>query len=286
MWIKVFNQICLGANTFYRFIFYKLNIFIFYYFDRKNQQLKSSSSQEVMKTETVTTFKKSSTMELDRPTNDMAGRKHYRKQTKASHRGSAEILSSQTASTPSPPRTSSSPEGKSITSSQQSVIGKMDMMSTAESRTSLQTSGSNLTPPKSRAAMRPVGSPTSPSKSWDMQKRIGQKEMSARMGSYGHIESSSSRQPSHNGSSLRLPAAEGSMAVSLPVGGGRDSSLQQYLSKRQKEISSYMDSIRSQIPIPEEFTVHGKLAILALKTMEYVTCSSQTGKKLERQVYH
>ena len=197
-------------------------------------------------------------MELDRSTQDMARRHHYRKQTKpSSHRGSAEILSSsQNTSTPSPPRTSSSPEGKSITSSQQSVIGRMDMMSTAESRTSLQTSGSNLTPPKGRASKQ-MASPSSPTKSWDMQRRIGQtREMSAKTGSYGYIDSS--RQPSRNGSSLRLPAAEGSMAASLPVGGGRDSSLQQYLSKRQKEISSYMDSIRSQIPIPEEFTVHGK----------------------------
>ncbi|XP_072035831.1 LOW QUALITY PROTEIN: ventricular zone-expressed PH domain-containing protein homolog 1-like [Amphiura filiformis] len=224
--------------------------------NRKHQQLKSSSSHDIVKAPSPTVMKKSSTMELDRSITDMVGRRqHYRKQTKASHRGSAEILgSSQTASTPSL-QGRFSPEGKSITSSQQSVIGRMDMMSTAESRTSLQTSGSNLTPPKGRV-IRPVASPTSPSRSWDMQKRIGHKETSARIGSYSHIESSSSRQPSHNGSSLRLPAAEGSMAASLPVGGGRDSSLQQYLSKRQKEISSYMDSIRSQIPIPEEFTVH------------------------------
>ncbi|XP_041480016.1 LOW QUALITY PROTEIN: ventricular zone-expressed PH domain-containing protein homolog 1-like [Lytechinus variegatus] len=38
-------------------------------------------------------------------------------------------------------------------------------------------------------------------------------------------------------------------------GSNRDSSLQQYLFKRQREMSSYMDSIKDRIPIPEECTV-------------------------------
>ncbi|XP_038061667.1 ventricular zone-expressed PH domain-containing protein homolog 1-like [Patiria miniata] len=39
------------------------------------------------------------------------------------------------------------------------------------------------------------------------------------------------------------------------AGGNRDSSLQMYLSKRQKEIISYMDSIKKRIPVPDECSV-------------------------------
>ncbi|XP_022085583.1 ventricular zone-expressed PH domain-containing protein 1-like isoform X2 [Acanthaster planci] len=39
------------------------------------------------------------------------------------------------------------------------------------------------------------------------------------------------------------------------AGGNRDSFLQQYLSKRQKEIISYMDSIKKRIPVPDECSV-------------------------------
>ena len=69
-----------------------------------------------------------------------------------------------------------------------------------------------------------------------------------------------------------------SARISMTSGGSnRDSSLQQYLFKRQKEICGYMDSIKDRIPIPEECTVQGEfpitLSVFCARTPVDIQCT-------------
>lgn len=179
---------------------------------------------------------------------EMAGR--------SESKGSVQLSASNTAALKSGPRkqtTTTSPTRKS------EFERKINNRQHRASKGSLNLHVSLTTSPENESATSPKSPPSASAQTH--AEANGNSTPTRRTSLQGRVSpSSTTTQSPTSPTSQNSPGindgARLSVGLSITSGGSnRDSSLQQYLFKRQREMSSYMDSIKDRIPIPEECTV-------------------------------